>query len=387
MENYPLATDQELLSHYMYGGAGPFIDLLVYVDLGVGFNLKPVDFKDEEDGLEAVQVIEDEFHRRDFNATMMQFATYYLVLGRACLVKTYDGGGDFYFDDKSCVTGLDCINPMTLNVNSVREVMEDTTGTKEFVQQVKGLMSSYSQDRVIYRANNPFNKFSVLGVSNLQRCVSDLRLLSRFPGYRDNLARKYSNLHRIFEVKTDEFGKTERGKSILNNPAATQSYLNEVRSHYSIQEEEGNSLFLYDWVDVKESSYAGKEVKLNDLEVQTLRNIAFKLDVPLDLLMYSQLVNRSVMEVLADVFVNKQKAGTCNYVFKPLIEDVANEILHQHEIVDGYVEMEFNPFLSKDLEKVASILKDLWPTGSLTHNEVRNELNLPPLKEGLEEEE
>lgn len=42
MSNYPVASDQELLSHYIYGSAGPFLDLLTYVDLGVGWTFKPI---------------------------------------------------------------------------------------------------------------------------------------------------------------------------------------------------------------------------------------------------------------------------------------------------------------------------------------------------------
>lgn len=381
MADYPVASDQELLTHYMYGSAGPFIDLLVYVDLGVGWSLKPVGFEDEDEGLEAVRLVEDDFYRRDFYATMMQFAVYYLVLGRACLVKTYDKLDSFYFDEKSRVSGLDCINPMTLDTASVRDVMNDTGGSKFFVQKYDGVSVCFSQDRVLYRANNIFNKFSVMGFSSLQRCIVELRLLSRFPGYREKLARKYSSLHRIFEVKTDEFGRTERGRAVLNDPGQSQFYLDDMHSYYASMEDKGSTLFLYDWVDVKESSYAGKEVNLNDLEVQTLRNISFKLDIPLDLLLYGQVVNRSVMEVLAEVFVNKQKSGARNYVYTPIIEGIANEILKQHKIDYGRLEVEYNPFLSDNLVETAGILKDLWSTGSITVNEIRSRLDLPPLQE------
>lgn len=388
MANYPVASDQELLTHYMYGSAGPFMDLLTYVDLGVGWTLKPVDFRDEDEGLEAVQRVEGELYKRDFNSTMMQFAAYYLVLGRACLIKTYDKLGDFYFDENSRVSGIDCINPLTLDMRSIREVMDDNTGKNEFIQQYKGVRSSFSQDRVVYRANNNFNKHSVRGFSSLQRCISELRLLSRFPGYRESLARKYSNIHRIIQVKTGEFGETDQGKAVLNSGEHSQAYLNDVRKYYTIEEEKGGALFFYDWMDVKESSYAGKEVNLNDLEIQTLRNIAFKLDIPLDMLMYSQIVNRSVMEVLADIFVNKQAAGARNHVYTPIIEGVANEILQQREVSDGRLKVEYNPFLSQNLVEAATIIRDVWPTGSITKNDVRSRLNLPPLTdEELEENE
>lgn len=221
----------------------------------------------------------------------------------------------------------------------------------------------------------------------MQRCISELRLLSRFPGYRESLARKYANIHRIIQIKTEEFGKTDQGGAVLNSGQHSKEYLNDVRKYYTIEEEKGGALFFYYWMDVKESSYAGKEVNLNDLELQTLRNIAFKLDVPLDMLMYSQIVNRSVMEVLADIFVNKQAAGARNYVYTPIIEGVANEILQQREVSDGRLEVEYNPFLSRNLLEAADIIRDVWPTGSLTVNDVRSKLDLPPLSdEELEEQ-
>lgn len=381
MEHYPVASERELLAHYMYGSAGPFIDLLVYVDLGVGLSVEPVDFEDEDEGMEAKALVEKEFFKRDFQATMKQFATYYLVLGRACLVKTYDKSGGFFFDEKSHVNGLDCIDPMTLQNTSIKDVMQDNTGNKEFIQNINGGTASFSQDRVCYRANNNFSKYGVMGFSSLQRCVSELRLLSCFPSYRDSLARKYSNLHRILEVKTKEFGEIQYGKTILNDSEMSKEYLNDISNYYALQEAKGSTMVVYDWMKIKESSFAGKEVKLNDLELQTLSNIAFKLNVPLDLLRYSQVVNRSVMEVLADIFVNKQGAGARNDVYTPIIEGVANEILEQYDIMGGRLKVEYNPFLSENSGEVAAIVKDLLPTGCITKNEARSKLNLPPIIE------
>ena len=320
MENYPVASEQELLTHYTYGSAGPFIDLLVYVDLGVGWSVEPVDFEDEDLGLEAKTLVEKEFSKRDFHSTMMQFATYYNVLGRAVLVRTYDKGDGFYFYEKSHVNGLDCINPMTLQNTSIKDVMRDTTGTKEFIQQVMGKNVNFSQNRVCYRSNNNFSKYSSMGFSSLQRCISELRLLSKFPMYRENLAKKYSNVHRILEVKTEQFKEIEFGATILNNQEQSEEYLSKLSDFYAMQEAKGTNMAVYDWINVKEASYGGKEVNL-ELERQKLRNIAFKLDIPL-VLLDGEAVNRSVMEVLADIFVNNQAAGARNYVYTPMIEGV-----------------------------------------------------------------
>ena len=87
------------------------------------------------------------------------------------------------------------------------------------------------------------------------------------------------------------------------------------------------------------------------------------------------------MEVLADIFVNKQRAGARNYVYTPIIEGVVNEILSKNGINDGFLEVEFNPFLSRNLVEAAQIIRDVWPTGSLTPNEIRSQLDLPPLSD------
>jgi hypothetical protein len=89
----------------------------------------------------------------------------------------------------------------------------------------------------------------------LQRCISELRLLSRFPGYRDNLAKKYSNLHRILEIKTKEFSETERGKAVLNDPDQSRAYLTDITNYYSMQEAKGSTMVVYDWMNIKEASY------------------------------------------------------------------------------------------------------------------------------------
>lgn len=179
---FPVASDEELLLHYIQGSVGPFIDLLVYTDLGVGWTLKPVFFEDEVDGKVATELVNEELQKRDFQNTMIQFATYYLVLGRACLVKTYSQDGGLYFNANADLTGIDCINPLTLDIGSIKNVMLDVTGEVEYIQRQEGKAASFSQDRVIYRTNNNFSRHAVLGHSPLQRCVTDLRLINSFQG-------------------------------------------------------------------------------------------------------------------------------------------------------------------------------------------------------------
>lgn len=377
--DFVVASDMELLQHYLFGCAGPFVDFLVYVDVGVGWSLKPVDFKNEDAGLEARDLVEKELVKRDFRNTMVQFATYYLVLGRACLIKTYNGLNELYFDEDSHVTGLDCINPMSLDVKSIQDVMNDTTGEKPFIQNWKGEPVSFTRDRVIYRTNNNLSRLGVWGVSPLQRCISDLRLALKFPGFRDRLARKYANIFRVIRVDTDKFVQAvgSRANEILRDTNEHTVYLNSVADTYNEQEDKGSSVVSFDWETISDMSFAGKEVNMNAIELETLKNIALCLDLPLDLLRYDQVVNRSVMEVLTDVFVSKQKSGARNHVYTPIIEGVANEILKQYDITVGRLTVEYSPFLSKNKVEEASVIRDIWSTGALSKPEVREALGLP----------
>ena len=92
--------------------------------------------------------------------------------------------------------------------------------------------------------------------------------------------------------------------------------------------------------------------------------------------MYAQVANRSVMEVLADIFVNKQEKGPRNHIYTPIIQEIIQEILTQNNI-QGHFTIEYNPFLSKNLLEAAQIIRDIWPTGSITTDEIRDRIGLP----------
>ncbi len=132
--DFPVASDNELLLHYLRGAAGPFIDVKSVCRTWCGLEVKPVGFEDEESGLEAKKLTEKFFKKIDFYTTMIQHAVFYRVLGRSSIVKTYDKSGGFYYSPKEKVMGIDSINPMTLTDKSIREVMADTTGTKAYEQ-------------------------------------------------------------------------------------------------------------------------------------------------------------------------------------------------------------------------------------------------------------
>jgi len=374
--DYPVPSEAELLVHYLRGGAGPFIDIKMYVELGVGWTLKPKGFRDEEDGQEAKKIVDERFKKMDFHGTMMELDMFYRTLGRACLVKTYDLNGDFYFNKNEKITGADSINPMTLTDASLRKVMADRAGIEPFVQQVTGEVGTpgtvpIEQDRVIYITNNPFAKHSTYGNSDLNNSITDLRTLAGFPHHRGSLARIYSHMHRIVTIDSEKIAGTEYGQKIKEDPVEAQKYMDDTAEFYRKQEKEGGTVVNMDWEKVEQSSWAGKEVKLSDLERQTLESIAFKQKVPLPLLLFAQYVNRDTLETLNDVFVNVMNNGVRDRVFTPIIENTAQEILFQNEINEGYLEVQYNPFLSKDLLKLSQIISNIWPTNSISRPDIR----------------
>ncbi|AEG18653.1 phage portal family protein [Methanobacterium paludis] len=377
----PAANEWELILHYTRGGAGPFVDLQNYVDLGIGWTLKPKGFEDEEDGKAAQKLVEEDFRQRDFYTTMMQFGTYFRVLARSVIVKTYNGLGEFYSNPYAGVTGVDCINPMGLTDESIRNVMKDSTGTLKFQQlPIDGASGpSFSQDRVIYRTQNNLSTRAVLGHSAIQRSLTDLRTLARFPHYRNKLGHIYSQIMQSVKIDTAKMGESPLKSKIMNSWQEAKGLLNDSAKYYQKVAERGGTAAGYDWMDIEQSSFAGKEVKMVELEQQTLESIAFKFGVPLTLLAYaqSQVVNRATLEALTDVFISKQENGVRNSIYTPIIQNTAQEVLYQNDINEGHLEVSYNPFLSKDLLKAAQIVAAAWPTGAISRPEVRGELNLP----------
>jgi hypothetical protein len=381
MLDMPAGDEWELLLHYTRGGAQPFIDLQNYIDLGVGWNLKPVGFEDEEDGKEAKRVVDEKFVEMDFYTTMMMFATYFRVLARSVIIKTYNGMGDFYSNKFAGVTGVDCINPMNLTMDSVRAVMKDQTGTVQYQQKpIDGISGpSFTQDRVIYRTQNNLSKKSVYGHSAIQRALTDLRTLTHFPRYRSKLGNIYSQVLQTIKINTKDMGEGPMKDKILSSAAEAKKYLNDSATYYQKVVDRGGTSAGFDWMDIEQSSFAGKEVKMVELEQQTLESIAFKFGVPLTLLAYaqSQVVNRATLEALTDVFIAKQENGVRNSIYTPIIQNTAQEVLNQNDITEGRLEVQYNPFLSKNLLEAAQIIAAVWPTGAISRPEVRDMINLP----------
>jgi hypothetical protein len=382
--DFPIASDNELLLHYLRGAAGPFIDLKVYAELGVGWQLKPAGFEDEESGLEAKKLTEKYFKKIDFYTTMIQHAVFYRVLGRSSIVKTYDKSGGFYYSPKEKVMGIDCINPMTLTDKSIREVMADTTSTKTYEQHAATVDRSdatvtLEADRVIYSTNNPMTRYSPYGNSDLMNSITDLRAIARFPHYRDRLGHKYANLFRVIEIDTEKIAESDYGKKIKEDVNEAQNYLDDTAQFYRQQEETGGTVAVYDWQKVIEASFAGKEVKLGEIEKSSLESLSFKQKVPMPLLMFSQYVNRDTLRTLAETFISMLEKGSRNFVHTPIIEGIANEYLEMKEINEGRLEVEYNPFLANNLLEAAQIISSVWPTGAFSRPDIREWLDKPIL--------
>ena len=379
--DYPRASEFELVQHYLFGAAGPFIDLLVYVDLGVGWTYRPVGFATDEAGAKAVELAEEFSKKVKLHKSMNRFGTLYETLGRAAIVKTKDGNGCFMSDPKLSVSGIDVINPMTLTVESIYEVMVDTTGQVPFMQiGLMGEVAQFDQDRVVYETQNNLNGVrSIVGISKLQRCVNDLRTLARMPLYRNKLARLYSQLMTQIKIDTTLM-EGELKDSLMEDIHAQQEFLDDAADYYTEMNNKGATAATYEWMELTQSSFAGKEVKLAEVEQQTMAAIAFKIGVPLALLDMStaNVLNRATLEALVDTFVARQEKGTRKHVYKHVIEDLINEFLESQGITGGKLECVFNPFLPANLEMAAQIIQQVAPTGAITVPEIRGMIQLPP---------
>ena len=377
--DFPYASEQELILHYTRGAAGPPVDIKIYADVGVGWTLNPVGFTDESVGTDAKEKAEDFMKEIDFNPTMKIFARWLEVIGRSCIIETYNKLGGYYQNKNAGITGSDCINPTTLTPESIKKVMNDITGTALYEQ--KATLDSplsapkFTQDRVIYRTLNGFGKKSVLGSSKLQRCVTDLRTMGRFPHYRRDLGRLYSQMSRVIKINTEKFMEMDLGKAVMADETGKkqQEYVDDTAEFYRQQEEKGGTFVIYDWEELEQAGWGGKEVKLAELEMQSLENIGYCMGVPLALVMSVAAVkmNRATMEMVTDLFVSMQEKGTRNDIYTPIIEHVANKFIESEGITGGRLECQYNPFLPKDMVKIAGILSALWPTGALSRPDVR----------------
>jgi len=379
--NYPTASDIELVKIYLFGGGRPFIDFLVYISLGVGWTYEAKGFDDEEKGREAVRLAEEFTDKIHLKRTMNRFGTFYEVLGRACLIKTRALSGDFYQNEAADITGVDCINPMTLTDRSIMDVNADKTGTETYQQlDADGTPSEFTQDRVYYRTqNNLSGEKSLVGISRLQSCIADFRALAEFPKYRSKLGRLYSEITQVITIDTSKMEGPLKDKLMESNKEA-QNFLDETAEYYRKLASQGSIAAAFDWFEIVNTTFAGKEVKLDVVEDKTLASIGRNMGVPVPLLDSSaaNILNRSSLEAIRDTNVAMEEKGTRNIIHKPIIEEIINEFIETQGITQGRLECKFNPFLSDNLLEAAQIISLVWQTNAISRPEVRPRIGLPP---------
>ena len=380
LRSYPVMNDWELLTHALRGAAGPFIELILYVDLKVGHKLNPIGFSNEEAGLKAKELVEEQFKLMKFQRTLDKLGFFYNTLGRAVAVETRDLNGNYYIDEDLKVHGVDSFNPMTLEINSIQEVMWDTTGEKTYKQFVpqgtKFVPVTFDQHRVRYLTKNP-SDYSPYGNSDLQKCGTDLRLAVEFPHFRRKMARRYSELTTTVEVDSEKIQSTggDEGKKVIEDFKEGRAYLDETAEfHRDLQEKSGVAAY-FDWEKVVNNSWAGKEVNLQSVEDATNQRIAKQLQVPIALIDHRPDVNRDTLRTYVDTFVKEREMADRVTIYTPIIEETAANILEQNGITDGRLEVEYNPFLSKDYEMIANIISKLSQTGAITNPEIRDKMD------------
>ncbi|MBZ2166308.1 hypothetical protein [Methanobacterium spitsbergense] len=382
LENYPTISDFEARLHYERGIAGPFIDLLVLLDIGTGVNLIPTGFESDDDGQEAKKLVEAQFEKMELNETMNRFSAFTEVLGRACNIRTYNGNGGFYFDENDKITGIDCIDPITLDMNSVQKAVYDRTGTQPYIQNVNNSLISWensstielTQDRIDYNIRGNLYKHGPYGVSALQNCLQDCRTAAAAPGLRLELMWKQANVYRHNVLDVEELQKTPMGEDVLKNWDEANKKLAEQVDILRRQEESRKSIVSWSFLKPAEiSSMSGKATDFAETEKNTYDVLATKLDIPLVLVNAeaAKTVNRSSMETILNSTIQKREAGGSRKTYRKLIARYAQEIKTQAGIVEGYFKIEYKPFLSKDLLGILQRMQLLWQMGATGKTEIR----------------
>lgn len=377
LKDYPVMDDYEALLHYFRGVVGRIIDMLIYVDFGVGFKLKHKGFSNDEAGIQAVEIIEEDMEKRNFEKTIRRTALNFMVLSRCCIVKTLAMDGSYYYDKQEKITGYDSISPVTLGETETEKALKDTTGKENFMQYTTEGTIPLEQDRVIYLTYNDLTDYNTMGNSPIQRCTNDLRTLAGFPTYRERLARLYSEMFSIVKVDTTKISSNEFSEQVTKTVQDAQNYLDDTAQFYRDQLEKGGVVAVFDWEDFEGKSWAGKEVKLQDLEIASLDSTCTKMGIPMPMLRYASLVNRDTLPALTDTFIRERENGIRKSFYQFLIRDYIDDVLSFNGITQGKVYAEFNPFFSKDYLQMSQIIANLYPTGSITNPEIRDMMDYP----------
>jgi hypothetical protein len=382
IEHYPYLTDYEAGMHYDRGVIGPFIDFLVLMDVGCGWNLIPTDFASDDDAQEAKKVVDTQFIKMELDETMQRFATFGEVLGRKCNIRTYNENGGFYYDENDKITGIDAINPLTLDINSIEMAVYDRTGTVDFVQNIFNPLITttgpmkipLSQDRVDYRVRGNLQKNGPFGKSAILNCIMDCRTAAAAPGLRLELLYKQANVYRHNVLDVDELMKTPMGQNTLNNWDEADKKLQQQVDTLRRQEDSRKSIVSWSFLKPAEiSSMSGKATDFAETEKNTYDVIALKMGIPLSLLYAdaAQQVNRSSLETVLDGFIKRREMSGGRKDCRNLIASYAQEVKAQEDITEGYFKVEFKPFLGKDFLESLQRMQILWTMGMASKTEGR----------------
>lgn len=347
----PTGSEEEFLRHYILGAGGPFTDFVVGVDVGVGFTLKPI-FENKEEGEKAKKRLEEFYEKIDFLSTMTSFATYYEVLGRATIVLTSNAlGDDFYQNEHLGITGIDCINPMTFEIESIYKALEDPNGKEPFIQVYtthagKNERIPLPPERVIYATRNKLARKSAIGISMYQNALRELRAIIKFPRFRESIARKLANVFRHYTIDQEAFKNTALGRAILTDENAERNYLLSIQKLIMEQESKHSSIATFKWVESNEKTYGGNEPNLEVVEKQNVNMLALKFGIPANIMAYAEDVNRSTLETIAEFFVQRRKNGS-QKEYKTIIESISNLCMEKWGF-KGRMEIEFNTFVQEN---------------------------------------
>lgn len=349
--DYPTGSEEEFLRHYVLGAGGPFTDFVVGVDLGVGWEYIP-NFEDEEEGKKAKKDMEEFDEKIDLLSTMLNFGAYFEVIGRGSIVITKNAlGNDFIYDEHSGITGIDCINPMSLDTNSIKLALDDPTGTIPFIQNYstasgKSGTVELSQDRVIYATRNKFARHSATGVSMYQNALRELRTVVKFPRYRESIARKLANVFRHYTIDQEQIKNTPLGRTVLADTQSEENYLLNIQNLIMQQEQRHSSIATFKWIESSEKTYGGNEPNLDVIEKQTINMLALKMGVPVNIMAYAEDVNRATLETIAEFFVQRRKHGSQKR-YKTIIEYIANMCMEMWGY-NGTMSIKFNHFVQEN---------------------------------------
>lgn len=380
---FPIAEDEEYMWHYLYGVGKAFVNFLVFVDVGVGYNIKPV-FDDDVRGGEAKDLLEDWLTKIDYQTTLMQYATYRESLGKGCMVLTPTlGEREFFYDEKMGVTGVDVINALSLEEEQLQRAVLDRKGTTPYHQVYTDIDENehtivLEPERVIYTTKNPYMKRSVDGVSALAPAINDLRVASLYPYHRGRLANKISSMNRHFTIDTEKLAKMKQGKAILESRLKTDTYMAKMYNLINQQQAGGGDIVSLDWFNSKESSFAGKIPDIGEMEKHTLDMIGVKLETPVHMIAFGKDINRATLEMLSNMFLRRRETGSQKHYIR-VSQDISNQYLRMSGYDDGYVKFGFNPFLPEDIltmfDKVSNFVQKAPDTLSVT--ELRRKIDMP----------